>query len=97
MTDPFASVERVYGVLSPYVLVLRDELPEKERLERLNFHLAAGDYFPLLATILGFAEESLSTCSDTEGLSARQVELLRSVKKDLMHLHANYRIVRKDP
>lgn len=85
--------ERVY-VLSPLFYTIRDAADDK-RIERLEFHVKSGDYFPMLATILGFVEETLTQCGKSE-LAERQYTLLKDVKKDLMHLHQKYDIKKKD-
>ncbi|MEO6536360.1 MAG: hypothetical protein ABIT47_01595 [Candidatus Paceibacterota bacterium] len=71
-------------------------MTDSERLARLHFHLKTGDYFPMLATILGFVEETIasySTAPDT--LPTLEKELISSVRKDLMYLHEYYQIEMK--
>jgi hypothetical protein len=70
-------------------------MPEEERLERLTFHLNTGDYFPMLATVLGFVQESVSdcTCSATDELLPIEKDVLENARFDLLYLHKNYRIV----
>ncbi len=82
--------ERVYA-LSPIFFTFRDAEDDR-RIERLEFHLNAGDYFPMLATILGFLQETAKDCAKDDV----QYELIKKVRKDLMHLHQNYRITKKD-
>ncbi len=66
---------------------------DNERLARLHFHLKTGDYFPTLATILGFVEETLGNyTASTDALPPLEQELIRSVRKDLLHLHEYYHI-----
>ncbi len=66
---------------------------DTERLARLHFHLKSGDYFPTLATILGFVEETVSSIdSGPSGMPALERELIHSVRKDLMYLHTYYHI-----
>jgi hypothetical protein len=84
--------ERVYA-LSPIFYTFRDA-EDDYRLSRLEFHIKNGDYFPMLATILGFIEETIKQCDKSE-LAERQYALLKDVKKDLMHLHQKYRIEKK--
>jgi hypothetical protein len=71
------------------------EFFEEERIERLSFHLQTGDYFPMLATILGFVEESVQDCSCTavDALAPLERDVLKGTRHDLMYLHKNYRIV----
>jgi hypothetical protein len=69
-------------------------MPE-ERIERLTFHLKTGDYFPMLATILGFAQETVAGCgcgADSD-LLPLETGVLKDTRNDLMYLHKNYRIV----
>ena len=49
----------------------------------------------MLATILGFVEETIAQCGKSE-LAERQYTLLKDVKKDLTHLHQKYEIKKKD-
>lgn len=66
---------------------------DAERLARLHFHIKSGDYFPTLATFLGFVEETLAepTTARTP-LNCMEKELVKSLRKDLMHLHEYYQI-----
>lgn len=82
--------ERVYA-LSPIFFVFRDAADD-HRIERLEFHLKNGDYFPMLATILGFLQETVKDCAK----DSTQYQLVQDVRKDLMHLHKNYRIEPKE-
>lgn len=69
---------------------------DTERLARLHFHLKTGDYFPTLATILGFVEETISGYpASPDTLPSLERELIHSVRKDLMYLHEYYRIEMK--
>jgi hypothetical protein len=67
----------------------------EDRAERLSFHLSTGDYFPMLATILGFVQESVQdcACSADNELVPLETDVLRGTRDDLMYLHKNYRIV----
>jgi len=81
----------MYQPLASAVLTLRDLYGEDdERIERLHFHLKTGDYFALLATIMGFIEDTLQTAhAMNEPLKERELGLIRELKKDLMYLHEN--------
>ncbi len=66
---------------------------DTERLARLHFHVKTGDYFPTLATILGFVEETLSSYpQDEDSMPLLEKDLIQSVRKDLMYLHEYYQI-----
>jgi hypothetical protein len=69
-----------------------------ERIERLKFHLETGDYFPMLATVLGFIEETVSECECTQIVEKVPLETkaVRDARKDLLYLHRNYYIVPKE-
>ena len=69
--------------------------PDDDHLDRLSFHLETGDYFPMLATVLGFVQESVQTCScsETEELLPLEATALKGARTDLMYLHKNYRLV----
>lgn len=86
---------REYRILSPVSFIIRD-VPDNR--ERLLFHIKTGDYFAMLATALGFVEETLtSTKEDTEGEAtfSRELALLRDMKKDLLFLNTRYDIHEK--
>lgn len=83
--------ERVYALPLPIFFTFRDAEDDK-RIERLEFHLQAGDYFPFLATVFGFLQETVKDCAKDN----TQYEFIQNVRKDLMHLHKNYRITHKD-
>lgn len=63
------------------------------RLKELEFHIESGDYFPLLATVLGFLEEGMRQC-ETGSLDTAPVQatVIEDFRKDLIHLHKNYQI-----
>ena len=71
------------------------EIFEEERIERLSYHLQTGDYFPMLATVLGFVQESVQecSCSSEDRLAPLERDVLKGTRHDLMYLHKNYRIV----
>jgi hypothetical protein len=63
------------------------------RLKELEFHIKSGDYFPLLATIMGFLEESVRQCENGFlTIAPMESEVIQNVRKDLIHLHKNYQI-----
>ncbi len=70
-------------------------MAEEKRLERLDFHLKTGDYFRVLATVLGFLEETVAdcTCSAVSDMTPLEQEVIKSLRQDLAYLHDNYRIV----
>ena len=65
------------------------KITEKERIAGVKEHLAAGDYFASLATVLDLTSQSLKKVAASK--SAR----LGKLKKDLLYLQKNYRIVEK--
>jgi hypothetical protein len=69
--------------------------PDADRLNRLSYHIESGDYFPMLATVLGFVEESVQSCScaATEALLPLEAHALKGARTDLMYLYKNYRLV----
>lgn len=70
---------------------------EPARLEVLQFHIKTGDYFPLLATVMGFLEESIRKCEDGFMIIApMESEVIQNIRKDLIHLHKNYQIEPKE-
>lgn len=83
--------ERTYSYVPTY-RVLRDA-NDDARIKRLTFHIEQGDYFPFLATIIGFLKETLETCERTanENMPA-QAAFAEEVRKDLLYLQEHYRI-----
>lgn len=69
---------------------------DAERIARLHFHIKSGDYFATLATILGFLEETVTEGHYAGPLPAMEKDLLRSVRKDLMHLNEYYMLAPRD-
>lgn len=90
--------ERVYAIpLSN--LFLRDvgETEEAVRRERLEYHIKSGDYFNMVATVIGFLEESLKQhCAEDPALEAQEIAIAQNLRKDLMHMNENYRIEPKE-
>jgi hypothetical protein len=67
-------------------------LSDYERQNALAFHIETDDYFPFLATLLGFVEETLATGDCTQNLTSIEVEAIRAARKDLQYLHTHCRI-----
>jgi hypothetical protein len=78
--------------------IIHDKSSDDERLEKLKFHLDTGDYFPMLATILGFVQETVTECecADVADILPMETRIVRDTRKDLMYLHSNYHIVPKE-
>ena len=62
------------------------------RLTALSFHLETGDYFPFLATLLGFVEETLASGDLSQDLVAIQLDAIKAARKDLKYLQDHCRI-----
>ncbi|MDB5195371.1 MAG: hypothetical protein JWO84_555 [Parcubacteria group bacterium] len=70
-----------------------DTADEPVRLERLEFHIKTGDYFPLLATVMGFLEESIRTCENGFlTIAPIEAKVIENIRQDLIHLHKHYQI-----
>lgn len=88
-----------YAIRSPIQLTsasfglsfLRDALP-KERKQSIDFHIASGDYFGTLATVIGLMADSLS--SDAAGAAKRCVKTMADLQEDLQYLHETHTIQR---
>ncbi|HEX5774550.1 MAG TPA: hypothetical protein VFY28_01135 [Candidatus Paceibacterota bacterium] len=66
---------------------------DPERIQKIEFHLRAGDYFPSLATVLGFIEESVKQCeTGAHDGTVVSPDIIRSLREELIHLHRNYNI-----
>lgn len=75
---------------------MTDSGSDPERLRQLEFHIQSGDYFPLLATVLGFLEEGMRECeTGTLTLAPVEAEVIENFRRDLIHLHKNYTIAPK--
>ncbi len=83
--------ERSY-TLSPVFFLFRDSV-EDARLERLAFHIEQGDYFPFLATVLGFLKETVEGSSAASDLDRAQAAFAGEMREDLLYLQEHYRIV----
>lgn len=81
--------------LTPTYRVLRDS-GEDARRKELALHLESGDYFPFLATVIGFLSEAVRECPTTTDSAVRSVEAARKIQDDLLYLQERYRIVRSD-
>ena len=79
-----------YAISSTFWLV-KDSEEESADLERLLFHVKAGDYFSTLATILGFVEETMKE-QDSKKKMTYEINTLRHMKKDLVYLNDNFDI-----
>lgn len=84
----FSPVSTAINVSPAYV----NPLNEYERQNALAFHIETDDYFPFLATLLGFVEETLATGDRTQNLTSIEVEAIRAARKDLRYLHTHCKI-----
>ncbi|HEY0947962.1 MAG TPA: hypothetical protein VGE53_00520 [Candidatus Paceibacterota bacterium] len=80
---------RTYSLI-PISWLLRDE-SDDERLKRLRFHIEQGDYFPFLASVIGFLEEAARACTGDPD-NKTKADFAASVRKDLIHLHEHYQL-----
>ena len=86
-------MDEIYTPLAATILTLRDLNPDDERLAQLDFHLKTGDYFAVIATIMGFVEDTLAGADAVNpALKERELALLMDLKKDLIYLQEHYRI-----
>ena len=85
---------REYRILSSVYLVLRDG---EDNIERVRYHVKTGDYFAVLATALGFVEESLENLQNKEhgAPASQELNVLRMLKRDLLFLDERYDIREK--
>lgn len=75
--------------------VIADSPADAERLARLRFHIEAGDYFPFVATVLGFVKDTLSGRGELTPLERMQSEQIDALRKDLIHIHERYDLIPK--
>lgn len=71
-----------------WLLIINDG-EEDRRIKGIKDHIEAGDYFASLATVLDLTGQAVDKTSVTSS------KRLKKLKKDLLHLQKNYRIVRK--
>lgn len=83
-------------LIHPVVLVIMDSPVDAERLSRLTFHIQAGDYFPFIATVLGFVQDTLADRGEMTPLERMQSEQIDRLRKDLIHIHEHYDLVPKE-
>lgn len=94
MPDEAEVKDTTYSI-SVSALFLRDD--EGERHDRLMYHISSGDYFNMVATILGFLEESLQQrATPEEELEARELKLARELREDLRYLNEHFCIQPKE-
>ncbi|MDE2079236.1 MAG: hypothetical protein KGI73_02510 [Patescibacteria group bacterium] len=75
-----------------------DELEDSDAQHaRLKYHLASGDFFNTVATVVGFLEGSLIEHStENPELATQEVKLAQALRRDLMYLNEHYRIEPKN-
>jgi hypothetical protein len=87
------STLRVYSPLVPRARFLHDT----EDRKRLLFHVEHGDYFATLATILMLIKDQLDDAIRANTAPTRySASVLQSMHDDLMHLAAEWKIVKKE-
>ena len=68
-----------------------------KEVEQLKRHVKTGDYFAILATVLGFVEDSLgSAITKNEELKECEIRVIQNLKKELTYLNNHYDIAPKD-
>lgn len=67
-------------------------LDDRERLEKLAYHVETGDYFRFLSTLLGFVEETLAGADSGQELVSLQLAAVKAAREDLRYLQDHYRI-----
>lgn len=81
--------------IQPNILVLDDSQDTAEQLKQFVFHVENGDYFAMLATLLGFVEETASKLQEKdEAMKIAEMQIAR-LRKNLQYLHENYNITPK--
>ena len=75
------------------VTLLRDTPYEHKTFYDLEFHLKNGDYFGVLAGMLGFIIDDYAQKTDTK--SVYYASLLRTIQRDLASLHRTHDIIPK--
>ena len=66
----------------------------------IDFHIRSGDYFSVLATMMGFIEETLAACGaehENDSSNEKQRAIARELRHDLRYVQANYEIVPRAP
>jgi hypothetical protein len=87
-------MEHSYEILLSKFWTIQDAADDS-RLERLKFHLEQGDYFPFLATVVGFLKETAETCRESNEVTDAQMAFTDELRKDLIYLHENYQLAPK--
>lgn len=77
------------------VLVLKDG-PDGSQ-SQLIFHVENGDYFAMIATLLGFVEESAQRLQEKDEAMKVAQEQIALLRANLMYLQENYTIEPKKP
>ncbi len=77
------------------IWIMNNPLP-KERVGTLDFHVETEDYFPSLATLILLVQDSLKESKEAgETPSEYDLDALMKIKEELMHVHENYKLVKK--
>lgn len=84
-----------YPTHIPVFSILRDS-EDDERIERLRYHISAGDYFPFLATIVGMLKETAEDCAHLLGHAGEQAKFADMLRDDLIYLHEHYELTPKE-
>jgi hypothetical protein len=86
----------IYAIRSPIFLTnncfglgLAHDAPSKSRKLNIDFHVASGDYFGTIATILGLVSEPLAKNEAAK-------ETLTELRDELVYMQEHYRINPKE-
>ena len=77
--------ETIYQISYPGLLGWPIFDRREERVKKLKYHIQTGDYFGTLATVLDLMNQT----------SEKTSKKVQEIKKDLLLLQKNYKIVRK--
>ncbi len=87
IASPIFTTHRSYG--ASYI---RDAAHDA-RLRTLALHIAAGDYFSTLSTVMALMADLLS--SEDKVAKKRCIEILKELREELLYLERTHRITRK--
>ncbi|MFH1522932.1 MAG: hypothetical protein ABIE43_03900 [Patescibacteria group bacterium] len=74
----------------PWLMIHDQEDDKNYRRNRIKFHIKADDYFATLATIINCINYDMELAKKNEG------KILKNLESDLLYLHENYKIIKKD-
>ncbi|HTR19153.1 MAG TPA: hypothetical protein VMH91_04240 [Candidatus Paceibacterota bacterium] len=93
MTSAYAVRSPVFFTGAPFGFSFVRDMPREDAFRRVEFHVASGDYFGTLATLMQLMADAIA--SGDAAAKQRCITTLKELSEDLVYLQERYAIRKK--